>query len=74
MPNCRRQSFQIRQKVRSLFLILRERPQVLIAHGSDMKETKENMKFLLEEIKCSEQVWKCGEFEVIALFLGIEEC
>ena len=48
-------------------------PSLPVAHVSDMKETYENMRFLLEKIKYSEHAWKiCGDFKVIALLLGLQ--
>lgn len=48
-------------------------PSVPIAHGSNMKETYENMRFILEKIEYSKHAWKiCADFKVIALLLGLQ--
>jgi hypothetical protein len=48
-------------------------PSVPVGHGSNMKETYENMKFLQEKIEYSKHSWKiCVDFKIIALLLGLQ--
>uniref|UniRef100_A0A8D8TYE9 Uncharacterized protein n=1 Tax=Cacopsylla melanoneura TaxID=428564 RepID=A0A8D8TYE9_9HEMI len=50
-----------------------ELPSVPLAHATNMKETYESMKLLLDKIKYDEHKWKlCGDLKVIALLLGLQ--
>ena len=50
-----------------------KRPSIPVAHASKMKESYENMKFLLEKIEYNKYSWKiCGDLKVIALLLGMQ--
>lgn len=44
-----------------------------VAHSVQMKETYENMKILLDELKYGQHQWLiCGDLKVIALLLGLQ--
>lgn len=48
-------------------------PSVPVGYGTNMKESYETMKFLLEKIKYDEHIWKiCGDLKVVALLLGLQ--
>ena len=48
-------------------------PSVPLAHASNMKESYESMKLLLEKSKYEECKWKlCGDLKVVALLLGMQ--
>ncbi|GBP18527.1 hypothetical protein EVAR_12988_1 [Eumeta japonica] len=48
-------------------------PSVPVAHATEIKESYENMKSLLEHIKYNQYSWKiCGDLKVIAILLGLQ--
>lgn len=50
-----------------------EVPSIPLAHGTNMKESYENMQLLLEKIHYEKYKWKiCGDLKVIAILLGLQ--
>lgn len=48
-------------------------PSIPVGYAAHMKETYENMKFLLTEIRYDEFQWQiCGDLKVIAILLGMQ--
>ena len=48
-------------------------PSVPVAHATEMKESYDNMKSLLENIKYNLYSWKiCGDFKVVVILLGLQ--
>jgi hypothetical protein len=50
-----------------------ERPSIRLAFAAHMKESYDNMKFLLTMIQYGKHSWSvCGDLQVIALLLGLQ--
>lgn len=50
-----------------------ELPSIPLGEASNMKESYETIKFILEKIQYNEHNWKvCGDLKVIALILGLQ--
>ena len=50
-----------------------ELPSIPITHATNMKETYETMKLLLQTVKYNEYKWKiCSDLKIVALLLGLQ--